>query len=530
MKLNPEGILSRVREEGFEKVWEASAELFPKKGKEIDLVGRGGPHPVAEIAQRLREQFLAMGFDETFLPTIVEEQEVYRQYGPEAPIILDRCYYLATLPRPDIGLSKEKCEMIQDLGIPLSEGKIEAIQGLLRDYKRGRLDADDLVEKFMENLEASDAKATHIIREVFPEFTTLKPVPTSLTLRSHLTSSWFNTLSVLQHRKTHPIKLFSVGPRYRREQSEDQTHLRSHTGASCVILDEDITLDVAKRVSERLLGDFEFKDLRFRQKRSTSKYYVPGTELEVFAGSKGGEWIEVADLGLYSPIALAHYDIEFPVLNVGLGVERLAMLVKGETDVRSLVYPQFYGEWSLSDAELARMVRMVQVPRTTQGKEVWAALVKVARAEAERPSPCEVVAYKGRILQRNVLVTLYEKDKDTKLLGPAAFNVVYAYNGNIIGVPPSGMDNVEAVRNAREKGVSTGITYLEAVTALAASTIEAEATKAGPRDVDLRVRVAKLPSDVNIEISDVGSRYVTGKRRKIMVKGPVFIGVRAQFS
>lgn len=529
MKLDPNGILGSVREEGFEKVWETSGELLPQKGKEIALIGRGKPHPVAEIAQRLREAFLAMGFDETILPTIVEEQEIYRQYGPEAPIILDRCYYLATLPRPDIGLSNEKTAKIQELGVTLNGESIEAMQGVLRDYKRGRLDADDLVEKFMETLETSDADAVRVLHEVFPEFTTLKPVPTNLTLRAHITSGWFNTLSVLQHRRTLPIKLFSVGPRYRREQSEDQTHLRSHFGASCVILDEDVTLDAGKKIAEKLLEAFEFKNLRFQQKRATSKYYAPGTEYEVFASAKG-KWIEVADMGLYSPIALAHYDIEFPVLNLGLGVERLTMLVTRETDIRSLVYPQFYGEWTLSDAELARMVRIVQVPRTTEGREIWSALVETAKAEAERPSPCEVVAYKGRVLQRNVLVTLYERDEGTKLLGPAASNAIYVHNGNILGIPPKGMDDVEAVQNARERGVSTGITYLDAVTALAAHIIEAEATKESPSDVDLRVRVAQLPSDINIEITDIGSRYITGKRKRLVIKGPVFIGVRAKFS
>jgi len=529
MKLDPDGILSRVREEGFEKVWEASAELLPQTGKEISLTGQGKPHPVAEIAQRLREAFLAMGFEEMILPTVVEEQEIYRQYGPEAPIILDRCYYLATLPRPDIGLSNEKAALIRNLGVPLDEEGIEAIQGILRDYKRGRLDADDLVEKFMETLKTSDANAIRIIREVFPEFTALKPIPTNLTLRSHLTSSWFNTLSVLQYRRTTPIKLFSVGPRYRREQSEDQTHLRSHFGASCVVLAEDVTLDIGKKVAEKLLEAFEFKNLRFQQKRATSKYYVPETEYEVFVNSKGGRWIEVADMGLYSPIALAHYDIEYPVLNLGLGVERLAMLMTKETDIRSLVYPQFYGEWSLSDAELARMVRMAQVPRTQEGKEIWASLVKTAKVEAERPSPCEVEAYNGQILNRNVTVTLYERDEGTKLLGPAAFNVIYVHDGNALGVPSSGMDNIEAVRNARERGVSTGITYLDSVAALAVSTIESEAAKAAPHDVDLRVRVAQLPSDINVEISDVGSRYITGKQKRVMIKGPVFIGIRAKF-
>ena len=275
---------------------------------------------------------------------------------------------------------------------------------------------------------------------------------------------------------------------------------------------------------------FKFKNLRFQQKRSTSKYYAPETEYEVFVSSKNGKWIEIADFGFYSPIALAHYDVEYPVLNLGLGVERLTMLVTGGEDVRSLVYPQFYGDWSLSDAELAHMVRMTNSPYTKEGKEIWADLVKTAKVEAERPSPCEVVAYEGQILDRKVVVTLYERDEGTKLLGPAAFNVIYVYDGNVLGIPLKGMEEIAGVNEAREKGVSTGIVYLNAVAAQATSMIEAEAVKENPNNVDLRVRVAKIPSDVNVELSSVGNRYITGKRRKVVVKGPVFIGIRASFA
>ena len=113
MKIDPNKILNEVRELGFEEVWLRSAELLPSIGKGLMLTGRGTAHPVADLVEKLREAFLGMGFNETLLPTIVEEDEVYKQYGPEAPIILDRCYYLATLPRPDIGLSREKCDRIR---------------------------------------------------------------------------------------------------------------------------------------------------------------------------------------------------------------------------------------------------------------------------------------------------------------------------------------------------------------------------------------------------------------------------------
>jgi len=528
MKIDPNKILNEVRELGFEEAWLRSAEYLPSTGKGLSLTGKGTAHPVANLVEKLRQAYLEMGFNETQLPTIVGEDEVYKQYGPEASIILDRCYYLATLPRPDIGLSREKCDQIRALGIPLEEKSIETIQKVLHDYKRGKIDADDLVERFMVSLRTTDANALRVIREVFPEFTTLKPAPSNLTLRSHLTSAWFDTLSMVQHQRTHPIKLFSIGARYRREQSEDTTHLRAHVGASCVVLDEEVTLDDGKKVAKTLLGELEFKDLRFDQKKTTSKYYAPKTEYEVFANSpRVGKWIEVADLGFYSPIALARYDIEFPVINLGLGVERLAMLLNGTQDIRALAYPQFYGEWTLTDADLARMVRIEQGPQTSEGKRLWKAIVTTARAEAERPSPCEVVAYKGKLLGQDVQVTVYEPDSNTMLLGPAALNTIYVYNGNILGIPSTGLDDIKEVKEARERGISTGITYLDAVAASAAADIESEALRGSAEDVEMRVRMAKQPSDVNITIGTVAKRYITGKQKKVVVKGPTFIGIRA---
>ena len=205
------------------------------------------------------------------------------------------------------------------------------------------------------------------------------------------------------------------------------------------------------------------------------------------------------------------------------------MLLNGTQDIRALAYPQFYGQWTLTDAELARMVRIEQGPKTTEGKTVCEAIVTTARAGAEQPSPCEVVAYKGKLLGQDVQVTVYEPDANTKLLGPAALNTIYVHNGNILGIPPTGLDDVKEVKEAREKGISTDITYLDAVAASAAASIESEASRGGIKDVEFRVRIAKSPSDVNIVISNVANRYITGRQKKVVVKGPTFIGIRAHF-
>jgi len=159
------------------------------------------------------------------------------------------------------------------------------------------------------------------------------------------------------------------------EQGEDPARLYTYFSASCVVVDEDVGVDDGKAVAEGLLRQFGFKKFEFRVDEKRSKYYIPGTQTEVFAyhpaivgsGTKYSDgWIEIATFGIYSPTALSQYDIEYPVMNLGLGVERLAMILYGCSDVRRLVYPQFYGGIKIEDIDIARAMRIDVVPRNAK--------------------------------------------------------------------------------------------------------------------------------------------------------------------
>lgn len=534
-KLRPDEILKRVRKEGFERVWRESASLLPKPKRRLELVSkeRGTSHPLFDLLQRMRQSFLDLGFAEVSNPVIVEDTEVYKQYGSEAPVILDRCYYLATLPRPGIGLGKAKCQKIESLGVQLTKNKCAALQGVLRDYKKGEIDSDDLVEKIAESLNIPDSTATLILSEVFPEFAALKPEPSTLTLRSHMTSAWFLTLQALQHKLELPIKLFSVDIRFRREQREDPTHLRVHYAASCVVMDEAVDVRDGEEITRAMLKPLGFERFRFVQKKVTSKYYTPGTEYEGFIFHPDmKEWIEIVNYGLYNPVALARYDLEHPVLNGGIGVERVASVMHVENDVRRLVYPQFYVERELSDTEIAEMVEVEVKPQSKLGINIGKEIKSTAFKHADASAPCEFLAYEGKLWGKNVKVYVYETDVGTKLLGPAARNHIYIYGGNILGIPESYLERVTIMRKtkkAREKGVSAGFSYLDAVASLAAAKIE-EATRLGRKSVKVRVRMAKHPSDVNVKVGNVARRFITSNKKKIEITGPVFIGVRAEIA
>ena len=521
-------ILAKSKE-NFEEAWITYGKLIPDKRlkpKDILSYGVGKPHPVYEVCHKLRQAFLNLGFEEIVNPLIVEDEEVRKQYGPEALAILDRCYYLAVLPRPDVGLSKEKIEQLRSYGVDVNPEKIQNLQQLLHSYKKGHISSDDLIEELSKALSIEDTVATKILSDVFPEFKELKPEPTKLTLRSHMTTAWFLTVAALQHKKPKPIKLFSVDIRVRREQQEDETHLRTHRAASCVVVDEDVVADDGKDIAQAVLESLGFKEFKIVRKQVTAKYYAPGTEHEVYVKAHDN-WIEVANYGIYSPVALANYEIEYPVLNVGLGVERIAMILYGYKDVRELVYPQFYGKWSLSDYEIARHITLQHKPSTQAGWDLAQLIVKAVEEYADASSPCEFKVYEGTMLNKHVEVYIYEKDPGVKLAGPAAFNEIIVYNGNILGIPLTQSIGDPLVEEAKSKGYRTGIRYVDAFAALAASRIEA-ACLAGTEEIDIRVRIAKLPSDINIEISDVARRFITENKKIIDIRGPVFLAVKAK--
>ncbi|MEM2908121.1 MAG: O-phosphoserine--tRNA ligase [Candidatus Hadarchaeales archaeon] len=519
------GRIKRMAEEDYERAWLETSEIIERKGKFLKLGNKRKPHPLFDLISKIREVMLGLGFSEVVVPTIIERGEVFLQYGPEAPVILDRVFFLAGLDRPDIGLSKRRIEQIQSL-IPGFED-FDRLQDILRRYKLGKVGADELVEVMVRELELREEQATSLL-SLFEEFKQLKPIPTNLTLRSHLTAGWFAVLREMQRREPLPIQLFSIGPKFRREQKLDEAHLYDSWTASLVVMAERMSLEDGQELVRRILRELGFEDVKLELKAATSKYYAPRTEFEVFLRHpRTGGFLEVGDAGFYSPVSLSKYDISYPVFNFGMGLERLLMVMTGETDIRALVYPYLYTKVAFSDADIASMLKLEKGPKTEVGRRIAEAIVRVAEEHADEPSPCEFKAFEGELLGKRVSVSVVEPESGTKLIGPAGFNVLYVYDGNIIGLPPKGWEEDEFLRKVKEQGTSTGIRYIDAFAALAAHEIE-RAVERGEREVRIRVRAARLLSDINLTLEEAAQRYVTDNRKKIDVRGPIFTTVVAR--
>jgi O-phosphoseryl-tRNA synthetase len=524
MRFNPEEYRKSARD-NFERAWHKGPEVLTLPGKEQEYprlqYRKAASHPIFEMVNRLRETYLSLGFEEICNPIIVEEQEVYRQFGPEASAVLDRVFYLGGLERPNQGIGKAELEGIASItGKVVSTAEEERLRELLQSYKKSAIDGDDLIHATSEALGIDDGATVEIYEKVFSAFRSLEPRSSRSTLRSHMTSGWFLTLSQIWERRPLPLRLFSVDRCFRREQEEGPTRLMSYHSASCVIAGEEVTNEDGKAVSRALLSAFGYTDFRFRPDEKRSKYYMPGSQTEVYARHPVHDWVEVATFGLYSPSALGEYGIGIPVMNLGLGVERLAMIAYQSDDIRKLTYPQFF-PLDLTDFEIARAVTFREEPVTPAGKHLARAIAHAAEEHGSEPGPCSFLASEDEIEGRRIRVYVEESESGTKLLGPACQNRIYVHAGSVIGVP-----DTDKWREVRDSGVDCGISYLSAVAALAAARIE-QATRCG-QPVTVQVKMAKLPSDINIRIEDHAMRFITDHKKKVDLRGPVFLTLRSE--
>ena len=496
--------LSRIRAEArkdFTRTWESTAKLLPLD-TEISLEGRGKPHVLRELIQKSRELLLDLGFDEVENLTILPDSDVSRQYGPEARVILDRVYYLAGLPRPEIGLSNKKIAEAKKIVEQLEVRKLRAI---LRAYKKGEIEADNLVEELINRLGITDHQATELLSRVFPELEKLRPLPSNKTLRSHMTATWFHTLAALQDKARFPLALFSVGPRYRNEQREDAHHLRVHHSASIVIMDANISLSAGRELTREILRQYGFSNIKVETKTATSKYYAPGQEQEIFV-EHNGRWVEIADIGMYSPVALANFNIKYPVFNAGMGIERLAMLLYGMDDVRKVAYPQF-SVAEFPDEEIARSIAWIASPRTSRGRKIAEAIEQTARKYKDEIAPCEFLAWEDAL----VTVKVVEVEEGKRLIGPAGFNELCVADGAIYSdVVPS--------------GEYSGINYMRAIALGAAALIEGS-----KEDLTCQVKTIKHLSDLNLQIPEAVREYIERQHKKIGVGGAVFVAIKSHF-
>jgi phenylalanyl-tRNA synthetase alpha chain len=135
-----------------------------------------------------------------------------------------------------------------------------------------------------------------------------------------------------------PLRIIAPGRVYRCDY--DQTHSPMFHQVEGLLIDEQVSMaDLKGTLAAFLQGFFERDDLAVRYRPSYFPFTEPSMEVDIKLPSAHGlgDWLEVMGCGMVHPQVLANVGIDaerYRGFAFGLGVERLAMLRHGISDLR----------------------------------------------------------------------------------------------------------------------------------------------------------------------------------------------------
>ena len=150
-------------------------------------------------------------------------------------------------------------------------------------------------------------------------------------LRAHTSSVQIHTME----RQAPPIRMIAPGRCYRRD-TPDATHSPVFHQVEGLWVDEGVTMADLKGVLHTFAQLFFGEALQIRLRPSFFPFTEPSAELDVWFESKG-RWLEVLGCGMVDPAVFDRLDIDsekYTGFAFGMGVERLAMMKYGITDLR----------------------------------------------------------------------------------------------------------------------------------------------------------------------------------------------------
>ena len=130
-----------------------------------------------------------------------------------------------------------------------------------------------------------------------------------------------------------PLYMLSPGRVFRCDS--DNTHLPMFTQIEGLVVDEGVTFGDLKGILIDFLEDFFNEKMEVRFRPSYFPFTEPSAEVDIKFGSKG--WLEILGCGMVHPNVLEGCNIDtkkYRGFAFGMGVERLAMLYYGVTDIR----------------------------------------------------------------------------------------------------------------------------------------------------------------------------------------------------
>jgi phenylalanyl-tRNA synthetase alpha chain len=164
-------------------------------------------------------------------------------------------------------------------------------------------------------------------------------------LRTHTSSVQIRTMESV---KELPVRIIAPGAAYRRDEI-DATHLSVFNQLEGLYVDKDVSLADLKGTLEYFFREIFGPKTAVRFRPHFFPFTEPSFEIDVKLEAKGKEdrWIEIAGCGMVDPavfeaVSQSRKDTLFDPTEItgfafGLGLDRLAMILHGITDIRHLI-------------------------------------------------------------------------------------------------------------------------------------------------------------------------------------------------
>lgn len=130
-----------------------------------------------------------------------------------------------------------------------------------------------------------------------------------------------------------PLAFISGGKVYRKD--DDATHLPMFHQIEGIYVDEEVTFSHLKDLIYKIINSLFGEEVELRFRPSYFPFTEPSAEVDIL--SEEGKWLEILGCGIVNPEVLENCNVDserYSGLAFGLGVERIAMLKHGVSDIR----------------------------------------------------------------------------------------------------------------------------------------------------------------------------------------------------
>lgn len=131
-----------------------------------------------------------------------------------------------------------------------------------------------------------------------------------------------------------PIRIIAPGKCYRCDS--DQTHTPMFHQVEGLVIDENISFANLKAVLHEFVESFFEREVKLRFRPSYFPFTEPSAEVDILW--ENDEWLEILGCGMVHPNVLTNSGIDpekYSGYAFGMGIERLAMLYYGVSDLRT---------------------------------------------------------------------------------------------------------------------------------------------------------------------------------------------------